>query len=394
MSCNQSQHIVSILSYIAIGLGVVKFNDARLAWAIKPDIPRIQAGAERGSEREEIELGAAYFVGRGVERDEKRAAYWYEKAANSGDPGAQRQIGYFYQVGIGVERDPARAVQWYERAIAGGLVSAKVNLGVAYVWGTGVRKDDTMAAQLFREAAEKGSGAGACYLGDMHYFGEGFPKDAAEARHWYEIGSRLHDSRAEFNLALILSGEQTRASHERAAKLLRESAKAGFVSARHQLGLFIVRNPDLANSPGEGIALLEQAASEGVWKSSIVLGILARDGNGVPKDAKVAYYRFRVASLQGGAEAVKLLANDVRILSAQLGGAQIERLDGDAAAWFQNHHVALEFVYEHGEDRTQFPAFALKLPERGKHAGLLIASPPMSGKGEAEHTSALESVPD
>ena len=70
-----------------------------------------------------------------MERNEKLAAYWYEKAANSGDPVAQKQIGYFYQVGIGVPRDPVRAVRWFERAVSGGLVEAKVNLGVVFLWG-------------------------------------------------------------------------------------------------------------------------------------------------------------------------------------------------------------------------------------------------------------------
>jgi hypothetical protein len=117
------------------------------AFARASDISRTQSQAEHGSVAQEIELGAAYLGGKSVPRDEKKAAYWYEKAANAGDPGAQQQIGYFYQNGIGVDRDPERAAKWFERAVAGGLTSAKVNLGVAYVWGLGVRKDPGFAVK-------------------------------------------------------------------------------------------------------------------------------------------------------------------------------------------------------------------------------------------------------
>lgn len=112
----------------------------------------------RGSIAErESKLGNDYLSGHGVGKDEKQAAYWYEKAADAGNPWAQKQIGFFYQAGIGVPADPARAVRWYRLAAAGGLASARTNLGVAYLWGTGVAADVQMAAQFFREAAEKGT---------------------------------------------------------------------------------------------------------------------------------------------------------------------------------------------------------------------------------------------
>ena len=137
MTGHRSERAFSILPGAIIASMLFAISQSRTALAIDPDIPRIQVGAERGSIQQQIELAAAYLAGRGVPRDEAQAAYWYEKAANAGDPGAQQQIGFFYQAGIGVKRDPARAAQWFGRAVSGGLISAKVNLGVAYVWGLG-----------------------------------------------------------------------------------------------------------------------------------------------------------------------------------------------------------------------------------------------------------------
>lgn len=360
------------VSFLVVGAFVSVACGSAVARAAEPDIPRIQADAERGSVQQEIQLAAAYLFGRGVVRDEKQAAYWYEKAANSGDPGAQQQIGYFYQAGIGVERNPARGAEWFERAIAGGLISAKVNLGVAYMWGLGLRKDPEFAVQLFREAAKKGNGTAACYLGDSYYFGVGVAKDAPKAMHWFEVGAKLHDPRARYNLAIELLRKTGRGDNERAIKLLRESAEGGYVPAKHQLALQIIRNSDPASPSHEALDLLQEASSEGFWKSTLVLGILDRDGRGVAKDKEAAYYHFRAAELQGGENAARLLANDMRILTSELGESKLQALNEKAAAWVKNHDRPLEYAYMPGTKTKDLPAFVLANPEEGNHSGMLV----------------------
>ncbi len=365
------------VSSVALGLSFLTLIRAHFLQAAEPDVPQIRAGAESGSVRKEIELGAAYFVGRGVPQNEQLAAYWYEKAANAGDPNAQRQIGYFYQVGIGVSKDPARAVHWYELASASGLPGAKVNLGVAYLWGVGVPKDEALAARLFREAAKKGSGIGACYLGGIYQFGMGAQKDVGTAKHWYVIGAGLHDPRSEFMLGSLYSAaENHKPNLKKTAKLWRQAANHGFVPAKHELGLLLAKHPELATSSHEAITLLTDASEAGTWKSSVVLGVLARDGRGMPVDLQAAYYHFRVAELQGGQVAHKLVANDIRTLAGQMSAEQAQTIDLDASGWFQRHQRVLRFVYKDGDDWEQFPAFALTEPEGDLHAGRLIATPP------------------
>ena len=376
MALRDRNYSTSLVPLFILAIGL--FGITQAAGAIDPEVPRTQAGAEKGSVSQEIELGAAYFAGRGVPRDEKRAAYWYEKAANSGDPAAQLHIGYFYQAGIGVTRDPTRAARWFERAVAGGLVEAKIDLGVAYIWGLGVRKDPAFAADLFREAADKHSGAGACYLADLYFKGWGVPRDESKAIHWFEVGAKYHDPVAEYNLGFILSTPE-KGQYAKAAKLLRESAAAGYVPAKHQLGLLATNRPELAASPGENVTLLEEAAADGFWKSSVVLGVLARDGRGVTKNPETAYLHFRIAILQGNADTARLLAKDIRDLSSGLGKAEIESLDSKAAVWMQTHSHPLQFAPLQNHYDRAFPAYALEYPEEGVHAGKLIAAPETDG---------------
>ena len=106
----------------------------------------------------------------------------------------------------------------------------------------------------------------------------------------------------------------------------------------------------------------------------MLLGILARDGGVVPLDDSAAYYHFRVAVLQHGDEAAKLLAADLGKLSARLGPDRTRTLDAQADAWYQQHHFVLEFVEKQGDGRGAFPRLALAIPQNGAHAVQLVAA--------------------
>src|ERR1700739_3552263 len=119
----------------------------------EPDVQNVRPAPEPHSVQQEIKLANDYFAGRGVDRDFKQSAYWFEVAAKKGNPQAQLEIGYFYDAGIGVPKDPELAAHWYQLAASGGATAANVNLGVLYFWGIGVKKNEQLAIQLFHEAA-------------------------------------------------------------------------------------------------------------------------------------------------------------------------------------------------------------------------------------------------
>jgi TPR repeat protein len=341
------------------------------------DVPKSEPSAEGRLTQKEIEMGDAYFTGHGVSQDLKLAAYWYEKAAGFGDPLAQNQIGYFYQTGLGVPSDPARAVHWYQLAAAGGLTRAKVNLGVAYFWGMGVEKDRKTAEQLFIEAANSGDSMARTYLGDMYFFGDGIQQDKGAGERLYENAVKMHNYWAAYRLGTILSQPSAHPKDlARALSLLREAAAAGFVPAMHSAGLLLVNNPALCISHEEALSLLKQSASAGMWKSSVVLGTLARDGKWTPQDSRMAYFHFRVGVLQGGAAARALLKNDLDILSKKIRAEELAKIDEEANAWTQKHSRPLEVLFKDGTEGPGMVAFALAIPPPGEHAGPLIPLAP------------------
>jgi TPR repeat protein len=62
-------------------------------------------------------MAVLYRYGLGVERDQARAAYWYEQAASNGDVDAQSEIGFFYETGLGVKQDVWEAQSWYQMVL-------------------------------------------------------------------------------------------------------------------------------------------------------------------------------------------------------------------------------------------------------------------------------------
>ncbi len=340
------------------------------------DLTTVRAHAEQGSILDEILLAGDYFTGTGVAQDPKMAAYWYERAAGHGSPEAQNQIGYFYQAGIGVPKDSKRAVHWYQLAAASGFPKAKVNLAVAYLRGIGVQQNDEQAVRLFNQAFQEGNGTAATYLGLLYYFGIAVKQDRAAAEKWFESGLKLHDPLAAYDLGSMYS---VNADHPhdlpKAAGLLRQAADGGYVPAMHSLGLLLVNHPELKQAtPQESRILLETAANAGSWKSSVVLGILAREGRGTAVDYKTAYYHFRVALLQGGAETEKLIKKDIEIMAARIGAEDSQTALSAANTWFEHHSIPLIYVYKEGAPRRDFPMAGIALAPDGSAGQLLPPS--------------------
>ncbi len=68
--------------------------------------------AQRGHAGAEFMLGAMYFYGKGVRRDDAIAAIWFHKAAIKGNPSGQLAFGSLHIRGLGVRQDLVKAYGW------------------------------------------------------------------------------------------------------------------------------------------------------------------------------------------------------------------------------------------------------------------------------------------
>ncbi|ORX92072.1 HCP-like protein [Basidiobolus meristosporus CBS 931.73] len=67
------------------------------------------------------ELGVSFQNGWGVSKNKATAAYYFEIAANLGDPDAQNDLAFCYLHGHGVKKDRFKAAKYYRMAHAQGM---------------------------------------------------------------------------------------------------------------------------------------------------------------------------------------------------------------------------------------------------------------------------------
>jgi TPR repeat protein len=347
-------HLISLLATVCLLPMVAAETTPDTEEQLPSTLSEVQSKAAQGFVKQELELAADYFVGRGVPKDFTQAAYWYRKAADQGNPGAQVYIGYMYAIGIGVSKDTSEAIRWYRRATSSKSSAAEVSLAGFYMRGEGVKQDTAEAWRLLKSAEEKGSGRADAYLGIANYLGLGVPRDYAAAEAWFKAGVKRHDQVAECLLAALDANEPGRVPNlANEEKLLRLSAAGGYVEGIHSLGLLLVNHPALPQTEGEATNLLTASAQSGYWASSAALGILSRDGRLLAKDQRAAYRWFRIAVLQGGAPAETLLHGELQRAGAGL--TDITSVEQEATAWLQLHPNHDLFVLPNQLDAKYFP---------------------------------------
>lgn len=111
-----------------------------------------QALAEKGHQTAQINLGAMYDSGQGVNQDPEQAVHWYHAAAEENNAYGQYNLGAMYLSGRGVFRDPDRAVNLFLEAADQNMPRAQYQLGLLYLSAFESRGiADTKTPALFRQ---------------------------------------------------------------------------------------------------------------------------------------------------------------------------------------------------------------------------------------------------
>lgn len=151
--------------------------DARVS-----DLARLAQGGDPDAQHD---LGTAFTLGRGVERDYPRAYYWYRRAADQGNSNAIFNLGVMNDNGWGVPRSPHDAFELYLEAATLDHPDAMQAVGLAYAGSYGVEGDTSEAAAWFTKAFENRMDRSAFYLGELYERGIDGPPDVIAAADWY-----------------------------------------------------------------------------------------------------------------------------------------------------------------------------------------------------------------
>jgi eukaryotic-like serine/threonine-protein kinase len=161
-----------------------------------------QKAAEKGDLTAQLNLATMYKFGEGVPQSFEQAFKWYKRAAEQDDPEAQNIVGFWYLHGQGTERDDTAAVLWYEKAAKHGFAKAQTNLGDMYASNRGVQRDDREALRYYYQAAEQKYAEAEYKVGYWHEMGMGgLRPDATAAAQWYAKAAEHGSAEAQAALA-------------------------------------------------------------------------------------------------------------------------------------------------------------------------------------------------
>jgi len=223
----------------------------------------------------EYNLGEKYYRGKGVPKDYTKAAEWYRKAAEIGNPNAQYKLGRMYQGfgGKGFPTDIAEAFKWYRKAAEQGYVDAQVWLGSMYYDGIGVPQDYAEAAKWCRKGAEQGDANAQLYLGSMYEYGHGVSQDYIVAAEWYRKAAEQGYDTAQFNLGNMYSwGKGVPQDYAKAIKWYRKAAEQGFADAQLNLGNMYYNGKGVPKNYTEAVKWYRKAEEQGNDIARYILG--------------------------------------------------------------------------------------------------------------------------
>jgi len=113
--------------------------------------------AEQGNAYAQVYLGTMYETGRGVIKNNEKAAKWYLKSAKQGNTMAQSNVSWLYENTKGKTQDYKKAFKWCYKAADQGDADMQYHLYQMYRNGTGTRKNNKEAVTWYRKATENDS---------------------------------------------------------------------------------------------------------------------------------------------------------------------------------------------------------------------------------------------
>ena len=133
------------------------------------------------------------WEGEGVEKDVENAFYWYNRAANLGNPRAYGKAGRHFLRGEGVDKDLEYGLKWLTK-----VVTRYTNSN--YKIPTSIRRRLTTSCYVNNKGAEVEDGVALNTLGEMYEHGEGVDQNLTKAVEYYTRGAELLNAAAAGNL--------------------------------------------------------------------------------------------------------------------------------------------------------------------------------------------------
>ncbi|NBF06320.1 hypothetical protein GV819_28970 [Pseudomonas sp. Fl5BN2] len=255
-------------------------------------------------------IASAYEQGLGVPRNPAKAAEWYLAAAQAGDPVAQFKRGHMQYYGRGLPVDQQAGRQWLKTAADNGNASGQYLTGLLIEVADAGRDPEQLriASDWYAKAASQGVAEAQRMLASAYWSGRGVQQNDAQAFHWASKAAAQGDAASQTLLAkLYWFGKGTPPAAERTLELLHQAASQDS-EAEEMLGTMALNGNGMPKDIPGALAHYTRAAQQGRSNAQFVLGYLYSGGVGVPENLALANYWFLRAAQQANPMAMISLA--------------------------------------------------------------------------------------
>ncbi len=318
-----------ILPFLVLLLFPLFLNAQEIA---EPELPRVfpfttetlDAGRDRankGDVEAQYILGYMYHNSINLERDDKKAVYWFLKAANAGDGRAMVALGRFYKQGIGVPADFSRAVAFLNKSAQKNTPLAFYELGLLFeegqdTAGRGVFQNLEKARGLYEKAGDAGVLQGYLKVAQFYEQGIGVERNLQTAIDYYfKVADMAQDDTSkkqygDFMTQLYMKIGAEERDRVKAMGWYLKAAEGGDTEAE----LIVARgymNGAFGGKPDEAKAKIwfEKLAEKNNVEAIMSLAYIHANGVGVDIDYPKANALYLQAAEMGSAEAAWNLGN-------------------------------------------------------------------------------------
>jgi len=200
-----------------------------------------------------------------AERLQQKVSSLHRAACDGGEAASCHELGQRMSVGLGVAQDKAAANALDERACTANVGEACLFLATNAAF-TAPQKDLAKAAALSKKSCELGHAAGCNFLAELTAKGEGGARDPAAALALFvracqgpgnvRIGSSCHDA------ALMLTEGDVPHDEARAATLLTDSCRLGYLNGCFELGRMYFRGRGVTKDARKAVELFMKVCDD------------------------------------------------------------------------------------------------------------------------------------
>jgi serine/threonine protein kinase/TPR repeat protein len=199
------------------------------------------------------------------------------------------------------QTDQEYALRWFEAAAAKGNDHAKVQAGLVLSNRRG-DGDAVRAFEYFKSAADNGNSEGKFTAGECYYLGKGTTVDVPKALELLQEAAAMHEPRA---MDLLGTHFRRAKDYQKARAYFEEATQLGFVRSTVNLGVLYLQGEGVTQNYQTAAALFKKGAERSDSYGMFFYAECLSEGKGVQKDAAAATEWAKKAAQAGNPLAIQ-----------------------------------------------------------------------------------------